>query len=132
MANEKTVILCDEDQELLSDLSASLQEQGFSVSNITDATRLVQEVQRSRPALVAVNPDMKGFNAYDVCKYVKNEMGIPVILLIDQTSASRNTFDECTANDVVQKPVDKQILSFLLQNNFAMNSKNEKSSGAVS
>ena len=132
MANEKTVMLCDEDQALLSDLSASLQQHFFSVTNITDATRLVQEVQRSRPALVAVNPDMSGFNAYDVCKQVKNELGIPVILMIDNASSSRNTFDECTANDVVQKPIDKQILAFMLQNNFAMNSKNEKSSGAVS
>jgi DNA-binding response OmpR family regulator len=132
MANEKTVLLCDNSQEQLMELNESLTKQGFAVASITDATQLVSEVQRQRPALVAVNPDMKGFNAYDVCKKIKQDLGIPIILMIDANSSSRNTIDACTADDVVHKPVDKQIISFLLQNNFAMHSKNENSSGAVS
>lgn len=132
MANERTVIVCDDEQEVLNQLKQGLEEYAFAVSLLQNASQLVSEVQRSKPALVVVNPDMKGFDAPGVCRQIKVELGIPVVLLIDKNSTSRNTIDTCVADDVVNKPVDEQIIAFLLQNHFAIHSKNNKSSDALS
>lgn len=132
MANERTVLVCDDDNEVLSQVKAGLQEYGFDVEVLQHAAQLVAEVQRRKPALVVVNPDASGFDAAGVCSQIKQQLSIPVVLIIDKNSTSRNTIDQCTADDVVNKPVDTQALAFLLQNHFAMHSKNEKSSDALS
>ena len=101
---KRTIVICDSDLDHSFTLEGELKNNGYDVVNITDATELVESVQSLQPSVVLVNPDMKGFNEYDVCKKLKVDSGIPVIFLLDKSSTHRASFDVCTADDVITKP----------------------------
>jgi DNA-binding response OmpR family regulator len=65
---------------------------------------------------------MKGFNAYDICKKVKREGNIPVVLLMDTNSTTRAQIDECIPDDVVTKPVKIDNLANLLRKHYTVTS----------
>ena len=112
---KKLVVICDNDPDNSFALEGELRNRNYEVVIITDATELERSVRSHRPVAVLANPDMNGFNEYDVCKYVKNEMNIPLLLLIDKHSTHRAGLNSqsthapdggnCQADDVISKPV---------------------------
>lgn len=112
---EKTVLICDNDPDNSSILKSELRNRNYEVIIISDATELEGSTRSLRPVAVLANPDMNGFNEYNVCKYVQSEMNIPLLLLIDKNSTRRaglngNSSNQsgdgaCQADDVISKPV---------------------------
>ena len=99
-----TILICDNDQDEIFTLQEGLTSEGYEVIVIQDATQLVSTAKNLKASVVIANPDMNGFNDYDVCKYIKNEYKIPVMLTIDRNSTARSSFGDCTADDVISKP----------------------------
>lgn len=112
---KKLVIICDNDPDNSFTLEGELRNRNYDVVILTDATELESSARNSRPVAILANPDMPGFNEYDVCKYVKNELHIPLLLLVDKHSTHRASLnsqsthapnaDNCQADDVISKPV---------------------------
>jgi CheY-like chemotaxis protein len=134
--DQKLVLLCDNDADHSFTLEGELRNRDFEVVIITDATELLTSAKSLRPVAVLANPDMKGFNEYDVCKHLMNDMNIPVILLLDSQSTHRATLNshsthnagECQADDVVTKPVrEVDNLVNLIQKQMAWHQSNPSS-----
>jgi len=106
MSDKRTILIFDEDKSVLDQIRSLLPPNEFAVETITDGTQILPMARSQHPSILIANPDGHGFNAYDVCKYVKREMNIPVILLIDKTSTTRAQIDECEPDDVFLKPLD--------------------------
>lgn len=105
--DRKLVLICDNDADHSFRLEGELRNRDYEVVIITDATDLPTSAKNLRPVAVLANPDMNGFNEYDVCKQVMNELNIPVILLLDRSSTHRATIGDCRANDVLTKPIQE-------------------------
>lgn len=118
MANHKTVLICDPEASAMNGVIAALQQEGYDVTTLSDATQLVSRVMQGRYAVVVVNPDLPGFDATAVCSSIKQEAGIPVVLLLEPDSTARNTIDQCTADDVITKPIDLGNFVNLLNKHF--------------
>lgn len=111
----KTVLICDNDPDNSFTLKGEMQRRNYEVIIINDATELESSARSLRPVAVLANPDLKGFNEYDVCRAVKQEMNIPLILLVDKNSTHRAGLNrnntkapdsgDCQADDVISKPV---------------------------
>lgn len=111
----KTVIICDNDPDNSFTLEGELRNRNYEVIIINDATELKGSAKSLRPVAVLANPDMKGFNEYEVCKFLKGELNIPLLLLIDKNSTHRAGLnrnatnapdaENCVADDVISKPV---------------------------
>ncbi|HVK97237.1 MAG TPA: response regulator [Flavisolibacter sp.] len=99
------ILVCDNDTDEVFTLQEGLKSEGFEVIVIQQATELVATASNLKPTAVIANPDMKGFNEYDVCKHIKQKLNLPVLLLIDRNSTARSTIGDCTADDVISKPV---------------------------
>jgi DNA-binding response OmpR family regulator len=110
----KTVLICDNDADHSFTLEGELRNREFEVIIITDATELLKSTKSLKPVAVLANPDMKGFNEYDVCKQVMREMNIPVILLLDRNSTHRAQVGDCPVDDVVTKPAEVDNLANLI------------------
>jgi DNA-binding response OmpR family regulator len=117
---KRTIVICDTDLDHSFTLEGELKNHGYDVVNITDATELVSSVQSLQPSAVLVNPDMKGFNEYDVCKKVKIDNEIPVIFLLDKNSTHRASFDICTPDDVITKPDASGNLIMLIKKHVSL------------
>ncbi len=120
MANKRTVLVCDHEEGVLSQLQSELQKEGFEVSVLKDAGALVATAQKMHPTVVVANPDMTAFNDYDVCKKIKQDLNIRVILLLEPNSTRRAKIGECDADDVVTKPVATDLLANLLNKHISL------------
>jgi DNA-binding response OmpR family regulator len=121
MENRKTVLICDNDEDLLQQLENALGNEGYDVDTINNASELIPRVIRFHPGVIVVNPDMQGFNADDVCNNIVKGMNIPIILLFDPHATSRAIIGECRADDEVVKPVAIDLLSNLLAKHITVN-----------
>lgn len=121
MEKNGSILICDSDQEFLSQLQNDLQSEGIAVEILNDATQLVSKASNIKPVVIVVNPDVNGFNEYDVCKKIIGEMGTNIVLMIDKNSTTRNSIGDCTAKDVITKPFDVKNLAFLISKHVAIN-----------
>lgn len=117
---KRTIVICDTDLDHSFGLEGMLKNHDFDVINITDATELVRSVESLQPSVVLVNPDMQGFNEYDVCKKIRNGHGIPVIFLLDKTSTRRAQLDDCKPDDVVTKPDSSGNVIMLIKKHISL------------
>jgi DNA-binding response OmpR family regulator len=120
----KTVLLCDNDADHSFTLEGELRNKDFDVIVINDATELSKSSKSLKPVAVLVNPDMKGFNEYDVCKDIISDLNIPVILLLDRNSTHRAQIGDCKADDVLTKPVEADNLANLINKQMAWHKSN--------
>ena len=114
MDNRRTILICDNDYGFLNEMEKGLSMEGFDVDTIDNASDLIPSAIRLQPHVILVNPDMKGFNEYDVCKNIIQEQRAQVILLVDPHSTARAMIGDCTIEDVLTKPVKLADLVFLV------------------
>lgn len=114
MKNRGIVLICDNEDEHLSDIRDTLENEGISIEIVTDASELIPRAIRIRPGVIIVNPDMKAFNEYDVCKNILKDMDVPAIMMIDKNATTRARIDECEIEDVLTKPVNLRNLVNLI------------------
>jgi DNA-binding response OmpR family regulator len=105
MDNRRTILICDNDYGFLNEMEKSLLQEGFDVDTIDNASDLIPSAIRLQPHVILVNPDMNGFNEYDVCKNIIQEQRAQVILLMDPHSTTRSMVGDCRIEDVLTKPV---------------------------
>lgn len=107
-------MICDHEDDHLSDIRNTLENEGISIEIVTDASELIPRAIRIRPGVIIVNPDMKAFNEYDVCKNILKAMDVPAIMIIDKNATTRARIDECEIEDVLTKPVNLRNLVNLI------------------
>jgi DNA-binding response OmpR family regulator len=114
MKNKGIVLICDNEDEHLDAVRNALEQQGLSMEIVNDASDLVPRAIRVRPGVIIVNPDMKAFNEYDVCKNIIKDMDVPAIMMVDKNATTRARIDECWIEDVLTKPVNLNNLVNLI------------------
>ena len=117
----RNIVICDTDLDHSFTLEGELKNQNYDVVNITDASELVGVAQSLRPSAILVNPDMKGFNENEVCRKIKGNLNVPVLLLLDRNSTHRAQIGDCQADDVLTKPTEIGNLLTLLRKHIAIN-----------
>ena len=118
--DKRTVVICDTDLDHSFALEGILKNHDYDVVNITDATELVRSVESLQPSVVLANPDMQGFNEYNVCQKIKNNLGIPVIFLLDKTSTHRAQLDDCKPDDIITKPDSSGNVIMLIKKHISL------------
>ena len=121
MNNRGTVLICDSDYAFLNEMERSLSNDVFDVDTIDNAVDLIPSAIRLQPHVILVNPEMPGFNEYDVCKHIIKEHRVQLILLLDADSSARTHLGDCMVEDAVIKPVDIASLTNLLEKHFSLN-----------
>ena len=120
----KTVLICDNDADHSFTLEGELRNHDFEVVIVNEATELLKSAKSLRPVAVVANPDMTGFNEYDVCKHIITDLNIPVILLLDKNTTLRAGIGDCGVDDVVTKPANGSNLANLINKQMAWHQSN--------
>ncbi len=99
------VLVVDDDPALAEMLTIVLRGEGFDTAVIGDGTRALPVVRELRPDLVLLDLMLPGMNGIDVCKAIRAESGLPIVML----TAKSDTIDvvlglESGADDYVVKP----------------------------
>jgi two-component system, OmpR family, response regulator MtrA len=99
------VLVVDDDPALSEMLTIVLRGEGFDTAVVADGTRALPAVRELRPDVVLLDLMLPGMNGIDVCRAIRAESGVPIVML----TAKTDTVDivlglESGADDYVVKP----------------------------
>ncbi|SHN47821.1 MtrAB system response regulator MtrA [Cryptosporangium aurantiacum] len=99
------VLVVDDDPALAEMLGIVLRGEGFSPSFVADGEAALTVFRETRPDLVLLDLMLPGMSGLDVCRAVRAESGVPIVML----TAKSDTVDvvlglESGADDYVVKP----------------------------
>ena len=87
-AATRTLMIVDDSPEFLVSAGAMLAEEGFDVvAGISDATRVVPEVQRLGPAVVLVDVQMPRLDGFQIAHRLAKLDPRPIVVLISSRDA---------------------------------------------
>lgn len=106
-----SILLIDDDKLMRRSLAFNLQQAGYSAATAADAETGIEMIKQHRPDLVILDIGLPGMDGLDALKIIRDQMGVPVILL----TARRRGVDEILglelgADDYVTKPFEFDIL----------------------
>jgi len=115
MANE-CILVVDDDPEVIASLARYLRSAGYTTVSAPDGETALQEVSKTRPAVVISDVLMPGLNGFQYCRQLKATPAtaqIPVILISGKTDPADHFWaKEVGARTLLRKPVDiPQLLS---------------------
>ena len=105
------ILVVDDDAALAEMLTIVLRGEGFEASVVGDGSRALGAVREFKPDLILLDLMLPGMNGIDVCRAVRAESGVPIVML----TAKTDTVDvvlglESGADDYVVKPFNPQEL----------------------
>ena len=105
------ILVVDDDASLAEMLTIVLRGEGFDTAVIGDGTQALTAVRELRPDLVLLDLMLPGSDGIDVCRQIRAESGVPIVML----TAKTDTVDvvlglESGADDYIVKPFKSKEL----------------------
>ena len=99
------ILVVDDDSALAEMLTIVLRAEGFEPFVVGDGTQALAAVRENRPDLVLLDLMLPGMNGIDVCRVLRADSGVPIVML----TAKTDTVDvvlglESGADDYIMKP----------------------------
>ncbi len=107
MVQRKKILIADDDASILEALSLFLEEVGYEVESVADAST-IRNFPHGYPDLLLLDIWMSGWNGRDICLYLKSQEAtkhIPVVL-VSANSETKRIAHEAGADDFLAKPFD--------------------------
>ena len=79
------VLVVDDDPALAEMLTIVLRGEGFDTAVVGDGTRALPAVRDLRPDVVLLDLMLPGMNGIDVCRAIRTESGVPIVMLTAKT-----------------------------------------------
>ncbi|TET94919.1 MAG: response regulator [Desulfobacteraceae bacterium] len=123
MANDKLILVVDDDPDLVEAISMKLESKNYRVSKAYDGIEAWDKIQEERPDLIILDVMMPRKDGYELCDELKNNPkyeDITVVLLTAVGSAvtsTRYTHQggmSTLADDYVAKPIDLDKLMSMI------------------
>lgn len=112
--SDKTVLIVEDDEDILELLAYNLQNAGFSPVTSQDGHDALAQVKRTTPILIILDIMLPGLDGFEVCKELKRNpktSNIPVIMLTARgEEVDRIVGLELGADDYVVKPFSPREL----------------------
>jgi len=106
-----TIVIVDDDAHIRELASIYLEKEGFHVECAVDGSSAVEKVRAARPALVVLDLMLPGRSGYDVCRDVRQESDVPIIMLTARNEdVDKIVGLELGADDYLTKPFNPREL----------------------
>src|SRR5881409_768744 len=90
MAEQKLILVVDDDRELVEGLRAVLERQGYKVIQAHDGHQGKQAIYNQRPDLVILDMMMPRMGGYPVLEHFRGKTDAPPIIMITANEGSRH------------------------------------------
>lgn len=110
MANE-TILVVDDEPHIVELARMYLEQAGYRVESAADGQAALVEARRRHPALVVLDLMLPGLDGWEVCRRLRAESDVPVIMLTARSDdIDRIVGLEMGADDYVTKPFNPREL----------------------
>lgn len=111
MANKQKILIVDDDANIANLISLYLTKECFDTRTEEDGQSALNAFKEYNPDLVLLDIMLPGIDGYEVCREIRKESKVPIIML----SAKTEVFDkvlglELGADDYMIKPFDSKEL----------------------
>jgi two-component system alkaline phosphatase synthesis response regulator PhoP len=107
----QTILVVDDEARIVKLVRDYLERAGFQVLAAHDGQTALQVARRDRPDLVVLDLMLPGLDGLDVCRRLRQESGVPIIMLTARVEeADRVVGLELGADDYVTKPFSPREL----------------------
>jgi two-component system, OmpR family, response regulator MprA len=105
------ILVVDDDLRILSMMRRILEVDGYSVDVASDGDSSLEIIRRDPVDLLILDVMMPGLDGFEVCRTVRRESAVPILMLTarDEASDKVNGLD-CGADDYVVKPFNPDEL----------------------
>ncbi len=115
-----SLLLVDDDPEILTLLQAKLKDEPFEIFTATEGESALNTVRTQKPDLVVLDVNLPGLSGLEICRSLKadkNTRGIPIIMLSARSEEIDRVLGlEFGADDYVTKPLNTQELILRINN----------------
>ncbi len=106
-----TVLVVDDDEHIRELAMLYLKKEGFDVAYAVDGIDAVAKIREVRPSIVVLDLMLPGKTGYDVCKEVRLESNVPIIMLTARDEDIDKIVGlELGADDYLTKPFNPREL----------------------
>ncbi|MBI2861403.1 MAG: response regulator transcription factor [Chloroflexi bacterium] len=110
MAGE-TILVVDDEKAIVRLAELYLRNEGYRVETAYDGAQAVAKVKSARPALMLLDLMMPGVDGWEVCRQLRKESDVPIIILTARTDdVDKVAGLELGADDYVTKPFNPREL----------------------
>ena len=107
----ETILVVEDDRNLRQTLAYNLEREGFRTLSAEDGREAIAIARREKPGLIILDLMLPEINGLDVCRILRKEMTVPVIMLTARAGeADKITGLETGADDYVTKPFSMKEL----------------------
>ncbi len=99
------ILVVDDDKNLLEVLKYNLANEGYKVIVAEDGIRAIEAARQEKPDLVVLDIMMPGLDGLEVCRILRKEMSVPILMLTAKTEEIDKVVGlELGADDYMTKP----------------------------
>jgi DNA-binding response OmpR family regulator len=117
MSKSASILVVDDDPEIVALLSTRLGHRGYQVSTASDGHRALELAKRERPALMILDVMMPGKSGWEVAKAIKHDpvtKDIKILMLSAMGKANELTATISGADASLDKPFEFDELERLI------------------
>ena len=121
MADQKTILVVDDDRELIDGLRHLLEKQGYKVIQANDGHQAKTVIYNQRPDLVILDMMMPRMGGYPVLEHFRGKPDVPPIIMITANEGSRHKAyaEYLGVVDYIRKPFAMERLLEAVQRGLA-------------
>jgi len=106
------ILIADDDDRIREVVRIFLEAEGFDVAQAEDGNRALEMVRKDNPDLVILDLMMPGLDGWTICKILRKETKIPIIMLTAKGDENDRVLGfDLGADDYVVKPFSPRELS---------------------
>ena len=106
-----TILIVEDELALQETLAYNLTRQGYKVESVGDGIAAVEAARRLHPDLILLDLMLPGMDGYDVCRIVRQEMKVPILMLTARDDEVDRVIGlEMGADDYITKPFSMREL----------------------
>lgn len=116
-ADDKTIVLVDDEEGIRKVLGISLNDLGYRVFTAADGIQGLEVCRRVRPAIVLTDIKMPGMDGIDLLKQIKAQMPDTEVIMITGHGELNLAIDSLKfdATDFISKPIHDEVLAIALK-----------------
>ncbi|MCE7991329.1 MAG: response regulator transcription factor [Roseivirga sp.] len=108
---QRKILVVDDDDRLRDLLAEYLSRYDYAVDTLPDGADLMNVIRKGNPELIVLDIMMPGKNGLDLCKEVRREFNVPIIMLTARGDVSDRIVGlEIGADDYLPKPFEPREL----------------------
>jgi two-component system alkaline phosphatase synthesis response regulator PhoP len=121
----KSILLIDDEKDILEFLSYNLKKEGYKVYTSDNAQEGIQMIKDFSPSLIILDVMMPNMDGIEACQIIRKDLNIRQPLIVFLTSRAEDYSQiagfEAGADDYISKPIRPRLLASKVESLFRRN-----------